>query len=93
MQTAAESVLKKLGEENAEQRALEMTDMLLKIAERTASDSDLFYKTENYIRMSLSEVGGLFSNADINGFTNRLSDVGAAFLEGMDIGAARESGG
>lgn len=84
MQTAAESVLKKLGEENAEQRALEMTDMLLKIAERTASSSDLFYKTENYIRMSLSEVGELFPNADISGFTNRLSDVGAEKLTVMD---------
>lgn len=84
MQTAAESVLKKLGEENAEQRALELTDMLLKIAERTASDSDLFYKTENYIRMSLSEVSALFPNADISGFTNRLKDSGAERLTVMD---------
>lgn len=84
MQTAAESVLKKLGEENAEQRALEMTDMLLNIAERTASDSDLFYKTENYIRMSLSELGGLFPNADISGFTDRLKNAGADRLTVMD---------
>lgn len=84
MQTAAESVLKKLGEENAEQRALEMTDMLLKIAERTASDSDLFYKTENYIRMSLSEFGELFPNADISGFTDRLKNAGANRLTVTD---------
>lgn len=84
MQTAAESVLKKLGEENAEQRALELTDMLLKIAERTASRDDLFYKTENYIRMSLSEVNALFPNADISGFTDRLKNAGAERLTVMD---------
>lgn len=84
MQTAAESVLKKLGEENAEERALAMTDMLLKIAERTASLDDLFYKTENYIRMSPSDLEKMFPNADISGFTDRLRSVGAEKLTVAD---------
>lgn len=84
MQTAAESVLKKLGAENAEQRALAMTDMLLKIAERTASRDDLFYKPGNYIRMSTAELKKMFPNADISGFTDRLGNVGAAKITVAD---------
>lgn len=88
LQTAIENVLKNCKVKNYEERAYKLTDMLISVAECSATEDELYSTSgiKRYRKISLDELAGIFKNADISGYITRLKSCGVKEITVLDYG-------